>query len=233
MIDHPSWHSQPYSEIVDGDTYRLSGMPAPSEVYDLGGNLGCFAAYAKHLWPGCNVVSVEANPYNFEIYQATAGRLFGVVGINRAIGIGDIYWYDSPSFGGHTYISQSVGYDQDSLRSSGRLCTIGAITLDEVFRIHPPNGKYYVKVDIEGAEQTMFNHEPSNEVLRGSEYFTVELHFFTAQQREIPPGRYPALMGTHGEVIRATLDWCYSFTETHSVDLNLVQNSGMMWARKK
>jgi len=136
--------------------------------------------------------------------------------------------------GGHTYICESVGYDHTDLESIP-LATCPSVTLAELFATHKTNEDYIVKLDCEGGEECLFDDDASNDVLRGAAYFAAELHFFAARHRKIPDADRlkPALLSTHGHVIRAFMDWMYGFSDTHKVEIELVPNSGMLWATRK
>lgn len=233
MLDHPSWHNQPYQEVVVEDVYRLRGRPAPATIYDCGANRGCFAAFCHDLWPTAQVVSVEPHPDNYRLWMESAGTLPNCHCLNAAIGTGPIYFLEGAGHGNHTYTSANVGHSVEALERRTSVTAIEPISLDGLVARFPPAGLYYVKLDIEAAEESLFEHEPSNAVLRGAAYWAAELHFFAAEGRKVPPGPHPGIMGTHGHVIREALDWAYSFTETHAVELLLRTNAGMLWATQK
>ena len=237
---HPSWSQSLYREIFEDDTYRLKRIThPPTTVYDIGANLGCFAAYARHLWPEARVVSVEPHPTNFATLREVAGRLGGVECVNAALGRGTVYWVPAiggeQNPGGHGYVSDSVGYPEHQIRTDLAPAKCPAIGLAELLERFPPHGPYVVKIDTEGGEECLFDSPADNAVLHGAHYWAAELHFFAARAREIPEHDRlsPGLLGTPGHVIRSCLDWCYGFSEPHRVELELLPNSGMIWYSRR
>lgn len=239
-IPDPRWSANVYAEIFRDDCYRLKRrIPVtPTAVYDIGANLGVFTNYAKQIWPSSKVVCIEPNQHNFSVLLETTAHLSSVVAINAALGTGPVRWLEAiggnANPGGHSYLCECVGYSRDDIQTlSSTDCMV--LSLDELFQSHPSNGEYLVKIDVEGAEECLFDHTPSNQVLRNAIYWTAELHFFAARAREIPNADRlaPALLGTHGHVIRACLDWCYGFSDTHKVELELLPNSGMVWCTRR
>jgi FkbM family methyltransferase len=233
------WKPQPFHEIYNLDCYRLKQLTfQPDTFYDIGGNLGCFVGYAKTLFPNSKVVSIEPHPTNFAFMEQCVGGLPGVTLLNRALGAGPVYWIPAiggeSNPGGHTYISESVGYNHEDV---GNLtpAKCESVTLWDLYNEFPPSGPYVVKLDCEGGEECLFGDDASNDVLHGAAYFAAELHFFAAKHREIPEvdRLKPGLLGTHGHVIREFMDWMYGFSDTHKVEIELCPNSAMMWATKK
>lgn len=235
---HLAWSPALHHEISTEDTYRLRQLNfAPRVVYDIGANLGCFAAFSKILWPNCQVVCVEPNPHNFTRLEDVLAPHKGIQSIHAAMATGPAHWIEAPGGntnpGGHTYVSETVGYEAESL-AAFPLAECPSLSLAEI--AHAPIDPYIVKIDCEGGEQCLFDDDQSNLVLRGAAYWTAELHFFAAKHRRIPEADKlaPGLMGTHGHVIRKCLDWIYEFSDTHIVDFQLTQpNAGMVWCTRK
>ena len=238
------WSPNLYQEICIDDTYRLRRWIAtvstrPTTVYDIGAHLGCFAAWARHLWADARLVCVEPHPSNFAVLCDVAAALGHATPVNAALGRVHVYWVPAiggdSNPGGHGDVSDSVGYPEGQIRSDLQPAACPAISLAELAVRYPSDGPYVVKIDCEGGEECLFDDPASNAVLRGAAYWTAELHFFAARAREIPAvdRLAPALLGTHGHVIRACLDWCYGFSDTLKVELELLPNSGMIWCTRR
>ena len=210
----------------------------PSTVYDIGGNLGCFAAYAKAVWPNCRVVSVEPHPTNFAVLKSHADQLQGVTPVFAALATSEVRWNQAiggeSNPGGHSYFCECVGYEAEELEKLP-LAKCPWMTMKQIAEAYPPGGEYMVKLDAEGGEECLFNDNEGTDFIRGAAYIAAELHFFAAKHREIPEvdRLKPGLMGTHGHVIRAFLDWIYGFSETHLVECEIFPNSANMWCTKK
>jgi len=230
MDIHPCWDSQVWQEIAEKDTYRLRTLAfVPKTVFDLGANRGCFTAYAKFLWPRCTVVAVEANAENFRHLQLATAEMPDVTCLHAAVADGPAYWLPGGNDATHTYTSPTLSAPVEALQAFGSPCSVAPVLLDEVAANAVP--PYIVKVDIEGGEQCLLHHEPSNAVLRAADFWTTEIHFYAAELRGVRD-KPPAHWETHGEVVTALVQWAYSFTPTHSVELLLRQNGGMVWATK-
>lgn len=239
VIIDERWKPQPYHEIFHEDCYRLKRLPFTPEIaYDIGGNLGCFAGYVKTLWPNTRIVTVEPHPSNFAVLQQAVGGIKGIIPIHAAMATSQPHWVPAiggeSNPGGHTYICKCIGYGPEDLTSI-QTAACPFMPLCDIVSLHPPDGPYIVKLDCEGGEECLFEDDASNDVLRRAHFFSAELHFFAAKHREIPEvdRLKPGLLGTHGHVIRAFFDWMYGFCDTHKIEIELLPNSGMLWATKK
>lgn len=238
VSQHPLWSNPLYQEIFLFDTYHLERLSfRPDTVYDIGANLGCFSARAKSLWPECNVVCLEPHPTNFANLLQLVAEMPDVLPINAAMATGPVHWRQAPGGetnpGGQSYISKTVGYDDDDLAQLPNADCQG-ITLAQLVAQHPPRGRYLVKIDTEGAEQCLFTDHASNEVLHRADFWTAELHFFAGHHQPYVGDQYlPVNLATHRPVINACLEWSYGFTDTHKVEMEIHAIGGMVWCTKK
>ncbi len=181
-------HASLTVEIVKRDVYKLrSIMPQlhPDVVFDIGANIGVFTHYAHERFPDATIVAVEPHPENFAILKRFAPE--GVFAHNLAIGHGAITRYpdvqDQPGgiTGGESYISDGFGYEVPDLEGHAVESTsISSAMLSHIRKFHAYGQRYMVKIDCEGAENIIFAHPPSVEVLRKADFVAMELHPYWA-----------------------------------------------------
>jgi len=174
-------HHSLYDEIVIRDSYKLQSLVfKPDVIFDIGANIGVFTHYAHKLFPDAKIVSVEPHPSNFAILKTYAPE--GTILLNKAIGSGQLHYYpdvnDRPSGGGESYISSDFGYKLpdigDHLIEDSNIQTV---LLDELYAEHVKDGQNVaIKLDCEGAENLLFAHKPSRDVLQKADFVTMEFH---------------------------------------------------------
>lgn len=166
-----------YAEVVTCDCYRVKELKfTPTVVIDMGANVGCFTRFARELFPDALIVSVEPDMNNFRhlinFTKAIKNEFY-----RAAIGEGNILKrIDDNSMinGAHaSYIPEHLTNNKYPLIKA----FIETLMLDEIFKRHVnPTDKVLVKIDIEGAEFAIFEHEESVKCLERSDYFAFELH---------------------------------------------------------
>lgn len=156
----------------------------PDTVLDLGANVGIFSRYAETLWPDADVIAVEPNPTNCEVFREyTFGRLgFNskkIKLIEAAIGSGRLYRCVGAVNGAHeSYLSYGLGYNNLAFLTSATQLqdTIPSMMLTDLKKYC--KGKVLLKLDIEGNETIIFNDPASMDLLKTFEYIAIELHYF-------------------------------------------------------
>ena len=105
----------------------------------------------------------------------------GTVLFNRAIGCGQMLHYPDPEGGvggGETYISNGDGYEVPDV-AGHRIeeVDVQSLLLDALHKKYVrPGDRLAIKIDCEGAENILFAHPPSVEVLQKADFVTMELH---------------------------------------------------------
>lgn len=216
-----------FGEVNTTDCYRLKNIGfVPDIIYDLGCNVGTFTRFCRELWPDAGIVAVEPDKENYHHFiQFT--DLENIDVYNKAIGIGQVYHGLTASNGsGETYLSSGLGYPSNLMEKGCAENNMG-IEKSDVETIMPdelinkywkPGRKSIVKIDIEGAENTIWTHKPSMDALRKMDYLCMEVHFYALIGGEV-----------HDEVRRKTMEALRSFEETHDCELDNVH----FWAIKK
>ena len=163
-----------YGEVVTEDIYKLRSLDfVPDAIIDIGANIGIFSRFARELFPQALIVAVEPHPANFEILQAHAPADPCIL-LNKALGRGQVYHGLTAANGsGATYLSAQPGYPAADLAMpdpSRVAVATKTIMLDELANAYVEIGqKLLLKIDCEGAENIIFTHGPSMDVLRSAE----------------------------------------------------------------
>lgn len=226
-----------YDEVVAGDCYRLGDLNfAPTAIIDVGANVGSFTHRCKEYWPNARIVAIEPHPDNFAKLQETCGHFSDVILLNKALGLGPLFHLPGANCGGHGYLSPSVGYAWDELQVAGQPTEIQSVMLDELAGLLGNLDNLLVKIDCEAAEGILQTHEPSNEILHKAQYWTAELHFYSAtteRAREDAQRRALRYLIEHGDAVMSRLAWIYRFSDTHNVLAELDVTGGHVWCRHR
>ena len=177
-----------FQELVEQDCYHLRTVPfQPDVVLDIGANVGVFTSYARFLFPSAAIVAIEPNQRNRDLLTRHVGHLPNVTLLKNALGTGPLWCQlvediKPPYYGGgNRYLtSGQLGCPIEELvdRKSSRAAGVIPVSLDQlVRRFAADDVKLLVKIDIEGGENCIFNHEPSMAALRRIDYLTMELHY--------------------------------------------------------
>jgi len=124
-------------------------MKSPTNVLDIGGNIGAFANFA--LSQGANIVySIEPEPQNFQLLAINCDPEKGHYILNKAVVANDVF--------GPMQLSINVGINKglhSLIKRRGRLTVeVETVQLNELFRFAEFDT---VKIDIEGYEYTLLN----------------------------------------------------------------------------
>jgi FkbM family methyltransferase len=172
-----------HGEVVTEDIYHLRDLPfVPDLIFDIGANVGVFTRYAASLFPDAKIISVEPHPPNFESLQWDQPA--NAVLLNVALGRGKIWRPLTAANGsGECYLGEYLGFPEGAHddRGSEAVEGIDTVTVQDLFDTYRRQGmKTVVKIDCEGAEQSIFDHEPSMEALRRAEYVAMEVHNYSS-----------------------------------------------------
>jgi FkbM family methyltransferase len=197
-----------YGEVVESDVYEMRDVEdivsvndpsfvhvkghkrgfdfIPDVILDLGANVGVFTRYCRELFPEALIVAIEPHPGNFEYLLGIEGNttLF-----NMGIGIGKLLRTIGAANGsGESYISESsLGFMNMDIDDQPRFETtdVESVTLKELFdEFVKPGQKIIVKMDIEGAENSLFGHEESVKCLLAADYVVIEIHNYAIVKKD-------------------------------------------------
>lgn len=214
-----------YGEVVTEDTYRLRSVQfTPELVVDIGANVGVFSRYARTLFPAAKIIAVEPDPLN-AIHFRKFTQDPGITLMEYALGSGQIFHGTTAANGAHeTYLSAGLGYPEEmmsKLASAHRglvPSNVPSLRLTEILnRCWKPGMKTVLKIDCEGAENCIWEHQPSVALLREMDYLAIEVHTYALTGVERP------------EVLKATKAALDSLKPSHHCEKDGVY----FWATKK
>jgi FkbM family methyltransferase len=172
-----------YGEVVTYDCYNLLQLDfVPGLVYDIGGNVGVFTRFARSLWPETKIIAVEPHPENIEVFKQFTD-MKGITLIEAALGVGQL-WHNlgAPNGAHESYVCSGLGFDDAKMGEAPNTekSDIPTIMLNELIDHvwHKKEIKTVMKIDVEGAENCLWNDEPSMDVLRKMDYICMETHFY-------------------------------------------------------
>lgn len=186
-----------HHEVVVSDCYRLKELRfVPDVIFDIGANIGVFSEYAGSLFSKARIIAVEPDKRNIEQFRA---RVHAVE--NLAIGHGSVYHMEN-LWGGaqECYHTKMMGYHGLSVSERYSASEVESITLDILVKAHLGDGERFIlKIDCEGAENAIFDHSESMEIMKAADYIAMELHYFSADGciREATDNILRSLEATH------------------------------------
>lgn len=192
-----------YGEVVTEDTYGLRKIKEPIDVIlDIGANVGCFTRFARELFPNAVIVSVEPDPENFIHLKKFTNQDDKMFFINRALGVGEIFKRLGAPNGAHeSYIPKGMGYNDEYEPTLIKAITIWELTGNFVYK----GQKSLIKIDVEGAENCIWNDKDSIGALQTFDYIMLELHFC------VEIGNHAAIK----EMAESTIKGIMELTKTH------------------
>lgn len=177
-----------HGEVVTADCYRLRQLDfVPDIVFDIGANVGTFTRHARSIWPKVKIVAVEPNALNCAHFRKFTDEE-NVTLIQAAIGIGPVFHgLTSANGAGEVYLSCGLGYPDSKMAVDPRMepSDVPTLTLDNVIIPHwKPSLRAVLKVDCEGAENSIWTHEPSMTILCAMDYIAMEIHRYATDGGE-------------------------------------------------
>lgn len=181
----------------------------PTLIFDLGANVGTFSRYCHKLFPKARIVAVEPNEWNCDEFRKDMPD--NTTLIQAAIGTGQTVYHVNNEYAnstGHCYLSAGLGYKAEQMEACVVEGYMSAVKVDSIRfadlkKYVKPNDKIVVKMDIEGAENSIFGDPESLAFLKEADYFTAEVHFFAHTHEQV------------NEVTQVTESVFKSFEQTH------------------
>lgn len=175
-----------FEEIVTQDCYRLKTIPfSPDVIFDIGANVGVFTSYARFLFPDAEIVSIEPDIRNWELFMQHTRHLPKIQPLHIALGTGPIWHLPveeicAPYFnGGSRFVTEGqVGFPSEYVRANYLASWTRFASLDVLAKQFSKLGqKTLCKIDIEGGEHCIFDHDQSMLALSRMDYIAMEFHF--------------------------------------------------------
>lgn len=216
-----------YGEVVTGDTYRIRSLKfKPDLVFDIGANIGIFSRYIRNRFPEARIIAMEPDPNNCDMLRRFTDDQ-NMILLERALGSGSALYHGLTAVNGsgETYLSSGLGYPSEEMaklakaRNGMEESFIPTITLGQLLSFYYRDGeKALIKIDCEGAENSIWMDRESMDYLRRIDYIAMELHDY-------------ALTGgpVHDTVVSVTNAALGSLERTHDCKREGVH----FWATKK
>lgn len=155
-------------QIFLAEEYKLPFRLSPDFIVDCGANIGLSAVYYAHTFPNAKIIAIEPDKKNFNFLLKNTAPYKNVTCLNKAV------W-------SHTTHMEMVdlGTGNWSLQTSEVVLpgsnTIEAIGISQILKDYGQQTIDILKIDIEGAEKTLFTHNYS-EWLSKTKVIAIELH---------------------------------------------------------
>jgi FkbM family methyltransferase len=180
-----------YAEVVTNDSYRLRQLDfTPDIIFDLGANVGCFTRFAHELFPNAWIIAVEPNPENRKVWLEHT-KIEKSDLIKKAIGRGKTWRKTDVTNGSNEeYLSISDHINEQDMENNPRaeVSNVELIMPDKLLIDYCyPDDNVVMKIDIEGNENTIWEHKESlEEIANRVDYLVAEIHphAFTGIEKE-------------------------------------------------
>ena len=143
-------------------------MPKNATIVDLGTNIGLTVVHMKHLYPDAKILGFEMDQDNFGLATANTKPYENVEVFNRAVWIENTTVKYSKA---HAFDS----YHVNPTNPAGDIIEVQSITIDEIIRANNLSKIDYLKMDIEGVEEKIFDSE-NLEWLKIVDSMNIEFH---------------------------------------------------------
>lgn len=154
-----------YKEIFDWNVYNMDSMNIMNKnVLDIGGQYGMFTIQANDLGAG-KIITVEANPVNFEHLKKNTNYIKNLELINAAVSSST------------TPVSISIEGGHSEVGKPGT--TVNTVSLSHLTSLF--EGDIVLKMDIEGSEYDVLYTAPKD-VIRRFNIMAIEMHEFKEGQ---------------------------------------------------
>lgn len=159
-----------FNEIFVNDEYDFTPSSKDIQIIDCGANIGMSILYFKHHFPNSKITAFEPNPHVFKLLQKTIeeNELKGVDIFNLAL--------SNKSEELEFYLPENIGSLGGSLikeRGGNNLHKVNAEQLSKFITDTPVS---LIKMDVEGAEWSIFEDLISNNSLSNIDEILLEYH---------------------------------------------------------
>lgn len=158
-----------YLEIYEGCGYLAPGRP--ERILDLGANVGLASLFFAKRYPDATIDAIECDPEIYSLLSSNlkANHVTNVTTHNFAA------WVEQ---GQMAFVPNGLG--------GGRLSNVGAVTvatldMKQWLDARPPYD--LVKIDIEGAERTLFHH--ISDAILQAKHIVMEYHSHVTEEQNL------------------------------------------------
>lgn len=135
--------------FIDGE-YAIASELDPKLIIDVGANVGFASVYFANRYPKARIISIEPDPSNVEVLRRNIAPYRNVEAVQAAV------WFESTTLGLDDRGDKS-GIQVRADATGG----VRAMTIEEVLAMAGTPRIDILKLDIEGAEKELFEHDPS------------------------------------------------------------------------
>jgi FkbM family methyltransferase len=166
-----------YDLVVLGEVFweqvyvpRFIRIKAPDVIVDLGANIGAFSVWAAKRWDPGKIVAVEMEKDNFNLLEENI-RLNGLC--EKVIPVKSCIWDENGQVGikKHPF---NHGMHQGCMDTRGG--GVAALTMEKLLDMVKVRKIDVLKMDIEGAEERIFNKKNERLFAQGVGTLLAELH---------------------------------------------------------
>jgi hypothetical protein len=157
----------PYTDMYG---MRLFPLNSIKTILDLGANIGFYSVPFRFFQPNARIIAIEPDKSNFDMLKKNTENL-DVEVYNLALGNGKEVVKNKGKFSvTHKFSPDSNGNESENEKCQSLLLN----NIIEKYKIDC-NG-LFIKIDTEGAERFIFNHNPSEDIIRKSLGTSMEVH---------------------------------------------------------
>jgi FkbM family methyltransferase len=185
-----------YQPLVDM-VCRYEGEKKNFNILDAGGNVGFASMYLKNYFPASEIIIVEPAPRNFAcmVQNIELNHLANVHSIKGAVWFNNSYLDLNYDFGDKKEWAVRTEESENTTETKG-------YTVSELMKMYNWNCIDILKIDIEGAEKEIFEHEETEGAfLPVTKYIALEIHdkFNCREQIERCLKKYDFEFFRHGQ----------------------------------
>ena len=167
MLRVPSTDVTTFREVLLREEYRLDVREPPETIVDAGANIGLASVYFAMQFPGARIIAIEPESENYELLEKNVAQYPNIEPVRAAL------WYEDakvsvvdPGLGASGFMTAEKSVDERE--------SVPAISLGTLMENHGLERVDLLKIDIEGAELSLFKH--AKRWIEKVDAIAVELH---------------------------------------------------------
>ena len=153
------------------DVYGIRLFPPNTikTILDLGANIGFYSTAFRYFQPNARIIAIEPDLYNFKLLARNVSNL-EIEAYHFALGNGQEVSKNKGKFS----VTHKFSPEPTAIEGTEKCQSLLLTDIVEKYKID--TDKLFIKIDTEGAERFIFNHEPSEEIIRKSIGTSMEVH---------------------------------------------------------
>jgi len=153
------------------DMYGMRLFPSNTikTILDLGANIGFYSTAFRYFQPSARIIAIEPDQYNFKLLIRNVSNL-EIETYNLALGPGGEVSKNKGKFS----VTHKFSPEPNIVEGTEKCQSLLLNNIIEKYNIELD--KVFIKIDTEGAERFVFNHLPSEEIIRKSTATSMEVH---------------------------------------------------------